>query len=675
MESIVYAILVMLLMGVMIYCICLGRKTRPQELFCSDCGNIEAPNNCSGDVIDNCVRDSNHIQIHKKDREDKEDKTFFLEQFGAGAPAPLRRLSLGTPAPSRHSNTILTTVGKVATNFDQLPLPDSVNDTFTEWIDRGFVQTAKDQMSCGGCWAFATCHSLGSSIRIATNGKWNPPQGLSEQFLISCGNKLGVKYSSGCDGAIPYYAFEAIRDNGIPLDRQDITSPQGITYYQTVPDSNRSCRLNRGENTCRCETVTETMKTKQGFASSIKIDPETKYRTVGEPVSLVRHNDGPINKYQSLKLWPDIPKHVIAKNVVRMKKAIYYNGPITCGYQVTTDFNNFIPKANNYYKYDGSSPMEYGHAVVIVGWTKVGSVPVWICQNSWGEKWGYGFASPVVEGTQTPKYKGGFWNHAMGTNENYIESNSSTAFPDLSVPELKPLLPMGVPEDYYKTKTVREIYEGFRASEIGAHIDVTSQTTDNKAPVAVAPTEQDISSQELPPPQTPISKEMKKVKIETSVDISKKFMLIDILNKHLTAATLTNFLNDPTSICFIAATSINVLNVITAIIPTRIDPTFGDSNFSTILQSIKFSIGQQYFSLCIKSASKNYFASGILGVDNDKFSIGKTSSVKVAVDELSKSTSKEGVDHVRLLKAYSSTRGLPGHRCECIDNNCRCVPT
>lgn len=663
------------------------------ERFCSSCGvetDIESD-------YENCGHRRHSTNYSNYEDDNTEDFTVD------------NNTTTTTTSSSPKSGAILTTMGKVGTEFDALPLPSHAIDTFTEWIDRGFVQKAKNQMSCGGCWAFATCGCLGSSIKIATNGKWNPPWGLSEQFLVSCGSdKLGIKYCSGCEGAIPYYAFEALRENGVPIDRTDYSSPPRITYYQTKPDSYRSCSLTTpSTNTCPCDDVISTINNKQNAYGP---DPNAKYRVVGEPISLVRHNDGPINKYQSLDLWPTIPPRVIQKNVMRMKKAIYYNGPITAGYQVTSDFNRFIPKPDNFYQYDGRSPAEYGHAVTIVGWKKVGNVPVWICQNSWGDSsWGYGFDQPLelnaATGKYEPMYKRGFWNHKMGVNDSFIESNASTAFPDLSNPEIQKVLPFRLPEDYHTKMTVRNIYEGFKASEIGTHVSQgvgslspssgalipderafdtshASTTVLDNRPTSTETTKPMIN---IPPPIVPpaaMAIPDKSIVIGDKrylpVDISKKYVMLDMATSHLNSGTLQGFFADPAAMFILAGSDTSTLNVLTSITPSTL-LGFTEADFVTILNTIKKNIKGSVVVIGVKAGKTFYFARGdptlwgVASAVNGGFVVGKTDSLPLAVQTLMEYTRITGA--VRLLKPLGSVRGIAGFRCECIENNCGCKPT
>jgi hypothetical protein len=402
----------------------------------------------------------------------------------------LRDTSHLPPTVYRVTNTILTSAGTFSDKMDSLTLPDNVKDSFNEWIEKGLVSPVKDQMLCGGCWAFATCGSLADRISIATGGKWYSPFGLSEQVLISCGGDMGMDFYQGCDGGIPAFAIEALSKDGVPMDSKCVNCAGGAssggggtnrgggvvnpndnntcssggnsyastdyTWWQTGCDGTTSCNLTSA-STCPCDLITSTMNS---------IEPSAvRYKTIGQAHTYTAHGEN--DEQKTVDLWPDIPQNIINDNVLRMKKAIYYEGPLTVGYRVTADFYRYWPSSgvDTYYKYDGTSQMAGGHAVVIVGWKKMSDgTPVWIIKNSWGVNGGYGFPNGPkwkhpVTGKETIKYMGGFWNHIMGINDSFIESNASGAHPDLSNSILKPMLP-NVPSDWYKTMTLRDLYKG-----------------------------------------------------------------------------------------------------------------------------------------------------------------------------------------------------------------------
>jgi hypothetical protein len=94
-------------------------------------------------------------------------------------------------------------------------------------------------------------------------------------------------------------------------------------------------------------------------------------------------------------------------NVERMKRAIMEGGPLLCGMVCSASLRSLV--AGVWYPTGHSSDaVEGGHAVKIIGWTRVdvlGEVDVeaWIVQNSWGDRFGSAFLlrhqDPIFSGS------------------------------------------------------------------------------------------------------------------------------------------------------------------------------------------------------------------------------------------------------------------------------------
>lgn len=90
-------------------------------------------------------------------------------------------------------------------------LPDQV-----DWREQGVVTAAKDQGSCGSCWAFSAAETLESHLAIATG---DPVMKLSPQQIVSCApNPDQCGGSGGCDGSTQPLAFNYTETAGITTD-------------------------------------------------------------------------------------------------------------------------------------------------------------------------------------------------------------------------------------------------------------------------------------------------------------------------------------------------------------------------------------------------------------------------------------------------------------------------
>jgi hypothetical protein len=532
----------------------------------------------------------------------------------------------------RASNTILTASALYTDKMDKLTLPDTVKDNYNEWIEKGFVTAVKDQMLCGGCWAFAACSSLADRLTIATAGRWHEPFGLSEQVLISCGEDMGMDFYQGCQGGIPHFAIDSLTKEGIPADikcldcggRPDgggeagdeggtsrgggVVNPNNTntcagggniyaatdyTWWQTGCDGNTSCSLVPA-STCPCGAVLEQMK-------QVDQKANLRYRTIGEAHNYTSHGEN--NEIHTVDLWPNIPQSVIDANVERMKKAIYYEGPITVGYRVTSDFYSYWPTAtvDNYYRYDNRSAMAGGHAVVIVGWKKMADgTPVWIVKNSWGANGGYGFpdGSKTIDsatGKFKPKYLGGFWNHIMGINDSFIESNAVGAHPDLKVPQISEHLPQGgaqIPAEWNKTLTLRDIY------------NATKMVNPSFKPPRPEPTPTPTPVPTPTPTPTPTPVPVPEPSYKPDPLLSNRFDTVTLTTDNITPESIAQFFSDDSNLYMIGSNHSKILYRVMEILPRKANLSSDD--LSGILERIGQDL-EGYLIIAAKGDMNNYY--------------------------------------------------------------------
>ena len=77
-----------------------------------------------------------------------------------------------------------------------------------DWRKNHKVSSVKNQLHCGGCWAFSSSGAVESAWAIKNNVLYN----LSQQELIDCSSDYG---NHGCEGGSMDLGFQYIIDNGL----------------------------------------------------------------------------------------------------------------------------------------------------------------------------------------------------------------------------------------------------------------------------------------------------------------------------------------------------------------------------------------------------------------------------------------------------------------------------
>ncbi|KAL1131618.1 hypothetical protein AAG570_011232, partial [Ranatra chinensis] len=80
-----------------------------------------------------------------------------------------------------------------------------------DWRTKNAISPVKEQGDCGSCWAFTATGSLESHYQIRSGRSVS----LSEQYLVDCSRPNG---NLGCDGGATTFAFDHIKENGIPTE-------------------------------------------------------------------------------------------------------------------------------------------------------------------------------------------------------------------------------------------------------------------------------------------------------------------------------------------------------------------------------------------------------------------------------------------------------------------------
>ena len=251
-----------------------------------------------------------------------------------------------------------------------------------------FLGSVKDQGSCGGCYAFTTATMLSHRFAIATDGESKPS--LSSQDMITCGKKF-IESSFGNpeynptlnqllnDGIIvkaDWYALEGC-EGGLLVSSLDYATLFGLPEEKDVPY--KSGATGKPGNVDYC---LERNKFKRYYGMRSH--------------SLTESVEDDLPPY-------DVPidPNTLKQNVENMQLAIMHHGPIIATMNIYSDFMFYPFLGEVYQKKDSllangkiqTVTYEGGHVAVIVGWSETkdesgNTIPYWICENSWGEKFG-----------------------------------------------------------------------------------------------------------------------------------------------------------------------------------------------------------------------------------------------------------------------------------------------
>lgn len=249
--------------------------------------------------------------------------------------------------------------------------------SFTRWLELGYLQTAMNQYSCGGCWAFSAVSVLADRINIQHQGRFD--RWLSPQHLLSCNENA---QEHGCHGAM------GITQAASHLERY------GTYLYSTYPyDREQGQQLN---TTCYNERVQfECCKNDQWCVNQKHLQHACKVIALKNCTHVVTRecmdrtcrNGGCIPAHSS-KFF--ISAYNLIDTHTEIQEQLRTHGSLVAKMLVMEDFKNKSHQIANgwVYEYDGVSGIIGGHAVAVVGWGHVHERLYWIVRNSWGPDWG-----------------------------------------------------------------------------------------------------------------------------------------------------------------------------------------------------------------------------------------------------------------------------------------------
>jgi PKD repeat protein len=255
-------------------------------------------------------------------------------------------------------------------SFDDLPNQFS-------WLDYGgdWTTPAKDQGSCGSCWAFGALGGLDAGINIAS-GYPNLDIDLSEQYILSCLPAAGSCGGGWMSEAIAYIQSDSPGSmgngiNGVP--KESCLPYQAVDW---IPCSDK------------CEDW--------DYFTVPPGEDNMLWQVLDYGVTTISEDDP--NGWNLLKTWCITYGPVIVD--------IYTGG--------WSGFWSSHHDPNEVYQNDDSGITN--HAQVLCGWVddpQILNGGYWILKNSWGTGWGYGGFSNIAYGCNSLGTRDDTWVTAM----------------------------------------------------------------------------------------------------------------------------------------------------------------------------------------------------------------------------------------------------------------------
>lgn len=298
---------------------------------------------------------------------------------------------------SRPTNTILKhSSNEIEQLFKKQPyvyfanpvdLPISFNG---KEVWEGLITTPYNQGTCGSCWSFASVSCLSDRFNIQSVGRYNIRLSPVKMLICNWGQGDEISVLENTKGDLLFdEKLNKDKISNVGCSGNTLIDAWSYLYLIGVPSS-------------RCVPYTQDISTGNLPLCASIIG---KYRDMCE--------DGvtPMRQYRAYHFFT-VPGTDFYDDTNIMQE-IYRYGPVTTGIRVYSDFYTFNP-IKEIYRWNGTSEMVGGHAIVLVGWGEENLKKFWWARNSWGTEWGID----------------GYFKISRGNNECGIEANVVTGIPD-----------------------------------------------------------------------------------------------------------------------------------------------------------------------------------------------------------------------------------------------------
>ncbi len=231
-------------------------------------------------------------------------------------------------------------------SFDSLPSQFSWTNFGGDW-----TTPAKDQASCGSCWAFSALGAMEAAIDISS---WNPNTNidLSEQYILSCLGGAGSCSGGWMSDAIDYIQSTSSGQYGNSINGCPIESCMPYQAVDYIP----------------CDDKCDDWDYMTSPPAA-----DNKLFEIEDWGATTTSEDNP-SDWQMLKTW------------------IMTYGPLSVDI-LATGWGSYW--SSNHDPNDVYENDDYGttnHGVLLCGWVDDDSIlngGYWIIKNSWGTGWGY----------------------------------------------------------------------------------------------------------------------------------------------------------------------------------------------------------------------------------------------------------------------------------------------